>query len=49
MFLDSAENTLDVSFRVRYEERTYMVYATTGSLRCFECGGLGHKKFALPT
>ncbi len=48
MFLDSAENTLDVSFRVRYEERTYMVYATTGSLRCFECGGLGHKKFACP-
>ncbi len=25
-----------------------MVYATTGSLRCFECGGLGHKKFACP-
>lgn len=48
MFLESPENTLDVSFRVRHEGKTYMVYATTGSLRCFECGDLGHKKFACP-
>lgn len=25
-----------------------MVYASTGSLRCFDCGDLGHKKFACP-
>lgn len=25
-----------------------MVYAINGSLRCFECGNLGHKKFACP-
>ncbi len=25
-----------------------MVYSTTGSLRCFECGDLGHKKSACP-
>lgn len=31
MFLDSPENTLDVSFRVRDEGKTYMVYASIGS------------------
>ena len=25
-----------------------MVYATTYSLRCFDCGDLGHKRFACP-
>ncbi len=25
-----------------------MVYSTTGSLRCFECVDLGHKKSACP-
>ncbi|KAG1924522.1 ubiquitin-conjugating enzyme E2 variant [Pimephales promelas] len=48
MFLDSPENTLDVSFRVRDEGKTYMVYASTGSLRCFDCGDLGHKRFVCP-
>lgn len=48
MFLDSPENTLDVAFRVRHDGKTYMVYASTGSLRCFDCGDLGHKKFACP-
>lgn len=48
MFLDSPENTMDVSFRVRHDGRTFMVYASTGHLRCFECGDLGHKKFTCP-
>lgn len=25
-----------------------MVYATTGSMRCFECGDIGHKHLACP-
>lgn len=48
MFLDSPENTLDVSFRVKHEGRSYMLYATTGNLRCFVCGDVGHKRIACP-
>ncbi len=46
MLLDSA--VLDISFRVLYEGKSYMLYASTGSLKCFECGELGHKKNACP-
>lgn len=42
MFLDST--ALDISFRVMYEGKSYMLYASTGSLKCFECGEIGHKK-----
>lgn len=48
MILDSPTQTLDVSFRVKDGTRWYMVYATTGSLRCFECGDIGHKRHACP-
>ncbi len=48
MFLNSPECTLEASFRVIHGENSYMVYASTDSLRCFECGYLGHKRFACP-
>lgn len=48
MVLESPENTLDINFRVKHEGRLYMVYATTGSIRCFECGDIGHKRLACP-
>ncbi len=48
MILDSPERTLDISFRVNHEGKTYMVYATTGSMKCFECGDTGHKRHACP-
>lgn len=48
MFLESPDHTLNVSFRVKHEGGSYMVYATTGSLRCFECGDVGHKRFICP-
>lgn len=48
MFLNSPERTLEASFRVFHGENSYMVYASTDSLRCFECGDLGHKRFACP-
>lgn len=46
MFLKQPE--LDVSFRVAHEGKTYMVYASTGSLKCFECGDVGHKRSKCP-
>ena len=48
MFLSSPAQTLDVSFRVKHGEGLYMVYASSGSLKCFECGDVGHKRFACP-
>ncbi|KAA8581186.1 hypothetical protein FQN60_002767, partial [Etheostoma spectabile] len=48
MFLDSATQTLEVSFRVRHGDGSYMVYASSGQMKCFECGGVGHKRFACP-
>lgn len=48
MFLNSPERTLDVSFRVTYEESSFMVYASTDSMRCYECGDVGHKRLTCP-
>lgn len=48
MFLSSPAKTLDVSFRVSHGEGSYMVYASTETLRCFECGDFGHKRFTCP-
>ncbi len=43
MFLSTPPNTLDVSFRVPRAESSYMVYASTETMQCFECGDIGHK------
>ena len=48
MFLSSPTKTLDVSFRISHGESAYMVYASTETLRCFECGDIGHKRFTCP-
>uniref|UniRef100_A0A0F8C3I3 CCHC-type domain-containing protein n=1 Tax=Larimichthys crocea TaxID=215358 RepID=A0A0F8C3I3_LARCR len=48
MFLTCPSQTLDVSFRVRHGEGHYMVYASTGSMKCFECEDVGHKRVACP-
>lgn len=48
MFLSSPERTLEASFRVTHGESSFMVYASSESLRCFECGDLGHKRFSCP-
>lgn len=48
MFLDPPSQTLDVSFRVKHGDGAYMVYASSGSLRCFECGDVGHKRVVCP-
>lgn len=48
MFLTSPERTLEVSFRVNQGDNSYMIYASTENLKCFECGDLGHKRFLCP-
>lgn len=48
MFLTSSSHTLDVSFRVKHGESSFMVFASTESLRCFECGDIGHLRRACP-
>ena len=48
MFLNCPSQTLDVFFRVKHGEGQYMVYASTGSMKCLECGDVGHKHVACP-
>ncbi|KAG7478767.1 Transposon TX1 putative 82 kDa ORF 1 [Solea senegalensis] len=48
MYLDSPTQTLDVSFRVKHENGYYMVFASSGNMKCFECGDVGHKRIACP-
>ncbi|KAI4885436.1 hypothetical protein NFI96_003951 [Prochilodus magdalenae] len=48
MFLNSANKTLEASFRVSYGNSSYMLYASTDSLRCFRCGSVRHKRFECP-
>ncbi len=48
MFLDLPSQTLEVSFRVKHGDGSYMVYASSGQLKCFECGDVGHKRAACP-
>ncbi|KAK2897116.1 hypothetical protein Q8A73_013496 [Channa argus] len=48
MFLDSSTQTLDVSFRVKHGDGSYMLYASSGHMKCFECGDVGHKRLACP-
>ncbi len=47
MFLSSPTKTLDVSFRVTCGESSYMVYASTDNLHCFDID-IGHKFFSCP-
>lgn len=48
MFLSSQDRSLEVSFRVKHEDNLYMVYASTESLKCYDCGNVGHKRFSCP-
>jgi len=48
MFLESPTQTLEVSFRVKHGDGLYMVYASSGHMKCFECGDVGHKRSTCP-
>lgn len=44
LFMVLESPTLDISFQVKHEDKSYMIYASTIHLKCFECGNFGHKK-----
>lgn len=48
MYLKDPNGTLEVSFSLKHENRYYMLYVSSGSLKCFECGDVGHKRAACP-
>ena len=48
MFLESQSQTLEVSFKVKHGDGLYIVYASSGQIKCFECGDAGHKRAACP-
>ncbi|KAI4885370.1 hypothetical protein NFI96_008195 [Prochilodus magdalenae] len=48
MFLASCDQHLDISFRCKHGDSSYVVFASTERLRCFECGDIGHKQFGCP-
>lgn len=48
LFMVLESPTLDISFRVKHEDKSYMIYASTNHLKCFECGSIGHKKMECP-
>lgn len=48
LFMVLESPTLDISFRVKHEDKSYMIYASTNHLKCFECGNFGHKKMECP-
>ncbi|KAL7891653.1 hypothetical protein AOLI_G00011290 [Acnodon oligacanthus] len=48
MFLNNPNRPLEASFRVFHGESSYVVYASTDSLRCFEIGFIGHKWLTCP-
>lgn len=48
VFMFLKESTLDISFRVWNDGKSFMVYATAGVMKCFECGDIGHKQVGCP-
>ncbi|KAI4882255.1 hypothetical protein NFI96_022783 [Prochilodus magdalenae] len=45
MFLTSRDQHLAMSFRCKHGDGSYVVFASTERLRCFECGDIGHTQF----
>lgn len=37
---------MEVSFTVKNSDGSYMLYAGSGQMKCFECGNVGRKCFA---
>ena len=48
MYLNDPAQSLDISFKVKHEGGYYTVYASSGSMKCFECGDVGHKRASCP-
>ncbi|KAI4885592.1 hypothetical protein NFI96_030074 [Prochilodus magdalenae] len=45
MFLTRCDQHLAISFRCKHGDGSYVVFASTERLRCFECGDIGHTQF----
>lgn len=48
MFLESPTQSLDVSFNIKHGGEYYMVYASSGTMKCFEFRDVGHKHLTCP-
>lgn len=48
MFLNDPSGVIELSFAVRHENRPYTLYVSSGSMKCFECGDVGHKRASCP-
>ncbi|KAF7642805.1 hypothetical protein LDENG_00250210 [Lucifuga dentata] len=46
VFLKEEKHTLELSFTVKHGNSSCMVYASSERMKCFECGDVGHKRFA---
>lgn len=42
------EPTLNISFRCVFEGKSYMMYTSTGEMRCYDCGSIGHVRLSCP-
>lgn len=47
-FLHSPTQTLGVLFQVKHRDGSYLASASSGSMKCFECGHVGHKHITSP-
>lgn len=48
IYLSDQSGVLDVTFKVKFENGFYTIYASSGSMKCFECGDAGHKCATCP-
>lgn len=48
VYVSGVSDSCHASFLVKYKEGSYMVYASSGNLKCFECGDVSHKCVACP-
>lgn len=44
MYLSDQSGVLEVTFKVKFENGFYTLYASSGSMKCFECADVGHKR-----
>ncbi|KAL7838613.1 hypothetical protein AOLI_G00270170 [Acnodon oligacanthus] len=48
MFLNNRHQSLEVSFRCKHGDGSYIVFTSSERLRCFQCGDIVHKQFGCP-